>query len=291
MMKDLENKVIVIAGAAGGIGSATAQHLARHGAQVILAVRTNQASDQLLAVVRAISPGSEAYVGDLRLKHTWLGLVEFVHQKFARLDGLVNCVGLLNPGDPLDLTSDEIESEIRTNIESLVFGAQAVLPLMRQQRGGAIVTIGSLGGIVPMPFSSLYCATKHAVRGFSLSMNEEYRGRGISFCLLSLGPVKTKMLDREAEAGQSLIAFVNKPLHPDRVALAVLSLLRRPRPELILPRATGVLCLLSGLSPGFFAFCYHTLRRVGEIRLHTYRQKLQNTQTIAQWENEREYIY
>ena len=290
-MRYLENKVIVVAGAAGGIGSETVRNLARHGARVVLAVRTSQASKQLVSETKAINPRNEAFEGDLSRQHTWFELVEFVQQRFDRLDGLINCVGVLNPKDLLSLTKEEIESEFRTNVGSLVFSVQAVLPRMRQQAEGAIVTMGSLGGIVPIPFLPLYCATKHAVRGFSFSMNEEYRGSGISFSLLSLGPVKTRMLDLEARSGRSLITFINKPLHPDRVARAVISLLQRPRPELIIPAATGALCLLSNLTPGLFAFCYHTLRKVGVIRLHSYRRELQKTQTIAQWENEREYIY
>jgi NADP-dependent 3-hydroxy acid dehydrogenase YdfG len=133
-MRSLENKVIVVAGAAGGIGSAKTRQLAHHGAKVVLASRTNQALALLLAEMRTISPESKAFEGNLYRKYTWLGLVDFVLQTYHRLDGLINCTGMLNPRDMVDLTSDEIDSEIRTNVESLIFGVQAVLPLMRQQR-------------------------------------------------------------------------------------------------------------------------------------------------------------
>jgi short-subunit dehydrogenase len=275
-MKSMEDKVIVIAGAAGGIGSATARHLARQGANVVLAARTNQTSARLLTEVKALNPGCEAYQGDLCRKQSWGGLVEFVQEKFHHLDGLINCQGILTPKDLLDLTSDEIDLEIKTNVESVVFGIQAVLPLMRSQGSGIVITVGSLGGVVPMPYSPLYCATKHAIRGFSLSMREEYRGSGIFFCLLSLGPVRTRMLDREAQGGQSHITFISSPLYPNRVARAVLSLLHRPRPELILPPATGALCLLSNLCPGLFALCYRTFRGIGRARLQAFQRQMQS---------------
>lgn len=79
-MKHLENKVIVVAGATGGIGSAAARHLARQGARVILAARSYQTMRQLLAEVRAFSPGSEAFEGDLCQK---LLLTSFIYLKLS----------------------------------------------------------------------------------------------------------------------------------------------------------------------------------------------------------------
>ncbi len=247
--------------------------------------------ESLLLEIKGIRPRNDIFEGDLCRIHDWLRLVDFVQRRYRHLDGLINCLGMFNPKDLVHLTSDEIDSEIKANFVSVVLGVQAALPVMREQRGGVIVSIGSLGGIVPMPGSPIYCATKHAVRGFSLSMNEEYRGSGVSLGLLSLGPVSTKMLDLEASSDRSIITFVNKPLHPDKVAQAVVSLLLRPRPELIVPPVTGALCLLSDLSPHLFTLCYRMLRGVGELRLHAYQQQIHNTPTHTHWENELEHAY
>jgi short-subunit dehydrogenase len=160
-----------------------------------------------------------------------------------------------------------------------------LLPIMRRQKQGAIVTIGSLGGIVPMPFASLYCATKHAVRGFSLSLSEELKGTGVDASLLSLGPVHTRMLDAEAGSDQSIIAFINKPREPVRVAESIVSLLQRPRREMIIPSATGALSIMCGLAPGLFNICYRILRQVGIIRLHSYRRKHSIPTQHLNWEN------
>ncbi len=289
-MKDLENKVIIVAGATGGIGSTVARHLALCGSRVVLASRSSRRLELLRDEIKTISPASETFKGDLSRKQTWLELVDFVQQNYRRLDGLVNCVGVLESAELADLAGNAIETEIRTNVESLIFGTQASLPLICQQQEGVIVTMGSLGGLVPMPFLPLYCATKYAVRGFSLSMSEEYRHRGVSFCLLTIGPVQTAMLDREARSGKPLISFINRPLHPDEVAEATLSLLRDPRPELILPPATGTLCLLLNFSPALFSLCLHALQGIGKLRLRRYQQLLMNAPSPLQWENEREYL-
>jgi short-subunit dehydrogenase len=284
-MTTLENKVIIIAGGAGGIGSATALLLARHGALVVIASRRIEPTDPLMQEIKVLSPRSSSFRGDLSRPEIWQELVGFVEHRYEAIHGLVNCVGTLNVKNLESLSGSEIESAIRANFSSVIFGAQALLPIMRRQKQGAIVTIGSLGGIVPMPFASLYCATKHAVRGFSLSLSEELKGTGVDASLLSLGPVHTRMLDAEAGSDQSIIAFINKPREPVRVAESIVSLLQRPRREMIIPSATGALSIMCGLAPGLFNICYRILRQVGIIRLHSYRRKHSIPTQHLNWEN------
>jgi short-subunit dehydrogenase len=284
-VKNLENRVIIVAGGTGGIGCATARLLVGQGAIVVVVSRRNTPTESLIGELKRLSPRSSAFQGDLGQSRTWLRLVDFVHRKYQRIDGLVNCAGLLNSKNLENLASEEIESMIGANLLSVVFGAQAILPVMRRQGEGHIITLGSLGGIVPMPFASLYCATKHAVRGFSLSLSEELRGTGIKVSLLSLGPVRTKMLDAEALNDQAVIAFINTPLHPESIAETVVSLLRRPQRELILPWATSMFSLLCNLSAGLFEILYRVLQRVGRARLRAYRTESLTSQPVSTWEN------
>jgi uncharacterized protein len=197
----------------------------------------------------------------------------------------VNCVGAINIRNVEDLSASEIESAIRANFLSVIYGAQAFLPIMRRQKQGVIITVGSLGGIIPMPFASLYCATKHAVRGFSLSLGEELRGTGVDVSLLSLGPVNTRMLEVEAVNDQCVIAFINKPLTPARVAESILSLLLRPRREMILPPLTGALSIICQLAPDLFSVFYRILRQVGIIRRQSYRREHSIPTQLLNWEN------
>ena len=272
-MTNLENKVIIIAGASGGIGSATALLLARHGAILVIASRRIDPRDPLMEEIGVFSPVSSSFRGDLSHPEAWKELVRYVERKYQSIHGLVNCVGTLNSKNLEQLSECEIESAMRENFLSVIYGAQAVLPTMRRQKRGAIITIGSLGGTVPMPFASLYCATKHAVRGFSLSLSEELKGTGITASLLSLGPVHTRMLETEALSKRSVIAFINSPLPPARVAESIVSLLRRPRREMILPRMTGALSIICSIVPSLFGICYRILRQVGIVRLESYRRK------------------
>ena len=284
-MNTLENKVIIIAGGAGGIGSATALLLARHGAIVIIASRQIDPKDPLMQEIRSFSPRSSSFRGDLSRPGTWQELIGYVEKKYQAIHGLINCIGTLNTRNLENLSGSEIESAINANLLSVIYGAQASLPTMRRQKQGTIITIGSIGGIVPMPFASLYCATKHAVRGFSLSLSEELKGTGIHASILSLGPVLTKMLETEARNEQCVIAFINKPLPPTRVAESIVSLLQRPRREMILPPATGALSILCHIAPAFFGLCYRILRQVGKIRLQSYRKNQPIPSPLLNWEN------
>jgi short-subunit dehydrogenase len=284
-MTTLENKVIIIAGGAGGIGSATALMLARRGAIVVIASRRIDATDPLMEEIRVLSPSSSSFRGDLSHPETWQELVGYVERRYQIIHGLVNCVGSLNVKNLDDLSGSEIEAAIRANFLSVIYGSQALLPTMRRQKHGAIITIGSLGGIVPMPFASLYCATKHAVRGFSLSLSEELKGTGVDASLLSLGPVHTKMLEAEASSDQCTIAFINKPLAPARVAESIVSLLQRPRREMILPPATGAFSIMCSVAPGLFSIFYRILRQVGIIRLQSYRREHSIPTPLMNWEN------
>ncbi len=199
-MTTLENKVIIIAGGAGGIGSATALLLARRGATVVIASRRIDPTDPLMNEIRVLSPRSSSFRGDLSHLTTWQQLVDYAERNYQIIYGLVNCVGTLNSKNLEDLSGNEIESAIKANFLSVIYGVRTILPILRRQNHGAIITIGSIGGIVPMPFAPIYCATKHAVRGFSLSLSEELNGTGVTVSLLSLGPVDTRMLEVEASS-------------------------------------------------------------------------------------------
>ena len=266
-MKDLKSKVIIVAGGTGGIGCATVRLLSSQGAIVVVASRKQPPATMFNNV------SVSAFQGDLGHSQNWDELVEYVQLKHKHVDALINCVGVLGPDSLETMSECDVETTMRANFLSVVYGAQAVLPVMRQQNHGVIVTVGSIGGIVPMPFASLYSATKYAVRGFSLSLSQELIGTGIHSSLISLGPVHTRMLEAEAAHDRRIIAFINSPLQPEFVAQSISSLLLNPKREMVLPRGTGALSILCNLVPGLFALCYRVLQQVGASRLRSYRNE------------------
>jgi short-subunit dehydrogenase len=269
-MKSVQDKVIIVAGATGGIGSATAERLAREGATVVIAGRSKNLLDSLRNEIRTWNPSCASFCGDFSLYKSWSELIGFTEQRFGKIDGLVHCIGVLSPKDLADMNEDEISSQLSSNFMSVVFAAKAVMPSMLRSKAGHIIVVGSIGGIVPMPHLSLYSATKHAVRGFCFSLHEELKSSGINVSVVSPGAVRTTMLDHEALCDTADISFIGKPLSPHDVAENVVRLLLHPRREVIVPRMIGTLSILSNFIPALFSLLYRHLRPLGHCRRLAY---------------------
>jgi 3-oxoacyl-[acyl-carrier protein] reductase len=252
----LKNKVVVITGGSGGIGSAIVNKLSNYGASIVSVYNKNhpdEQSDESVLLVKANITKSE----------DWDRLFAFTFNKYGKIDVLINCAGFLQPGDFLSLQEDQLRKMIDINFTSVLYGIQKTSMIMNKQGFGHIINIGSLGGIVPMPYSAVYSATKFALRGFTFSLYEELKGTGINISLITPGSVVTKMLDYEAQGINSAISFVSKPISPVKVADAVLRVIHKPRVELIIPRSQSIPSKLLVFSPKLFSRLYKLLHRIG----------------------------
>jgi short-subunit dehydrogenase len=264
--KNIRGKIVILSGASGGIGNTLMSALDESGAVVISSARHN---------LSGIGPQSGLSIEtDLRSPLNWKGLVETVMKRYGRIDVLVNCMGVLVPGSFDSLSDEQIRTVIETNVLGALFGAKAVIPVMRSQGSGHIVNLGSLGGLLPMPYGALYSSSKFALRGFSLALGEELKSSGIKVSLVSPGPVRTKMLDRESEDDRSTIAFVTAPLEPRDIAQAVLDVLARPRSEVLLPPLVGRLALLGERFTQLLPAAFPLLDLIGGARMRIYRRRL-----------------
>ena len=252
----LKNKVVIVTGGSGGIGSTIVNKLSYCGASVVSIYCRNRPtdhSDENVIWIRA----------DLTHLEEWEKLLSFSLQEFGKIDVLINSAGLLEPGNFLLLEEDPVKKMIDINFTSTLIGIQKTLTIMKKQGFGHIINIGSLGGIVPMPYSAVYSATKFALRGFSFSVAEELKGTGIKMSLITPGSVITKMLDNEAQADNSALSFVSKPISPVKVTDAVLKVIRKPKLELIIPRSQSIGSKLLIFSPNIFSSLYKILHRIG----------------------------
>ena len=252
----LKNKVVIVTGGSGGIGSAIVNKLSNYDVKVISVYCRNLPTDQTDENVFWIQ-------ADLTRADDWDKLLSYSLDEFGKIDVLINCAGLLEPGDFSSVEENQLKKMIDINFTSVLIGIKKTLTIMKKQGFGHIINIGSLGGIVPMPYSSVYSATKFALRGFSFSVAEELKGTGVNLSLLTPGSVITKMLDYEAQADNSAISFVSKPISPEKVADAVLKVIHNPRVELIIPRSQSLGSKLLVFSPKIFSIAYKLLHRLG----------------------------
>jgi NAD(P)-dependent dehydrogenase (short-subunit alcohol dehydrogenase family) len=178
-----KSSVAVVTGASSGIGEATAQRLAAAGYKVYGTSRRGaQASGQAFEML-PLDVTSDASVE---------ALVEEVVHRAGRIDLLVNNAGFgVAPGGAEESSIEQARAIFETNFFGLIRMSRAVLPHMRQQGSGRIINMSSVLGFLPMPYGALYAATKHAVEGYSESLDHELRTRGIRVCVIEPAYTKT----------------------------------------------------------------------------------------------------
>jgi NAD(P)-dependent dehydrogenase (short-subunit alcohol dehydrogenase family) len=179
----LNQSIALVTGASSGIGKATAERLATAGYKVYGTSRrgahTGQRSFEMLPLDVTSDESVEAAVNELmRLE--------------GRIDLLVNNAGFgLAPAGAEESSIEQARSIFETNFFGIVRMTRAVVPYMRKQGGGRIINIGSVLGFLPMPYGALYAATKHAIEGYSESLDHELRTRGIRVCVIEPAYTKT----------------------------------------------------------------------------------------------------
>jgi len=182
-MAKLKAKVALVTGASSGIGEATARRLAAAGYKVYGTSRRGAQAGEKSFEMLALDVTSDQSVA---------AVVNDVMRLEDRIDLLVNSAGFgVAPGGAEESSLEQARSIFETNFFGLVRMTRAVLPHMRAQGNGRIINIGSVLGFLPMPYGALYSATKHAVEGYSESLDHELRKRGIRVCVIEPAYTKT----------------------------------------------------------------------------------------------------
>jgi NADP-dependent 3-hydroxy acid dehydrogenase YdfG len=202
-MTGIEDKVVAITGASGGIGEATALLLAERGAKVVLGARR---SDRIKALAARIADagGQAAYVRtDVTRRDDVSGLVDLAGERHGRLDVFINNAGIGPISRFDDLRVDDWEEMIDVNIKGALYGIAAALPIFRRQGSGQFINILSTAGLQIRPLMSVYAGTKNAVRTISEGLRQE-AGKDLRVTTISPGFINTdfaeSMTDPEAKA-------------------------------------------------------------------------------------------
>jgi len=179
----MENKIAIVTGASSGIGEATAERLVKAGYTVYGTSRrggqAGQRSFEMLSLDVTRDDSVKAAVAE-------------VIRRSGRIDLLVNNAGFgVAPAGAEESSIEQAQSIFNTNFFGIVRMSRAVVPHMRRQGGGRIINIGSVLGFLPMPYGALYAATKHAIEGYSESLDHELRTRGIRVTVIEPAYTKT----------------------------------------------------------------------------------------------------
>ena len=237
-MKSQRNKIALVTGASSGIGQATAELLAKTGYAVYgTSRRGGDASGRSFEMLPL----------DVTSDESVDAAVQQLMQREGRIDLLVNNAGFgVAPAGAEESSIKQAQSIFDTNFFGLVRMTRAVLPHMRKQGAGRIINMGSVLGLLPMPYGALYAATKHAIEGYSESLDHELRTRGIRVSVIEPAYTKTPFdanflepvakLDayREARAavGQRVKEVMSTADQPGIVAEVVLKAASAAHPRL-----------------------------------------------------------
>jgi NAD(P)-dependent dehydrogenase (short-subunit alcohol dehydrogenase family) len=160
-------KVVVITGAAGGLGRATALRLAGEGACIAITDRDEGGLEETSNLVRDKAP-VVAVAGDVTDAATLDRVVAHAVEAFGAINGLCNVAGVLGTGGPLEsYTPRDFDRVMHVNCLAQMLAIQRVAPEMRRAGGGSIVNVASVGALVALPFMAVYCASKAAVLGLT----------------------------------------------------------------------------------------------------------------------------
>ena len=283
MSASLKGRVIVVTGAANGIGNALALALAAEGAALVLvdidadglsALRRTFAGDGLKASVVRADVRDSAALGDL---------ARHAVATFGRVDAVVNCAGVIVPGAIDTCPAEDITRQLDTNLGGTIKVTRAFVPLFKRQGSGHLVLIASLAGMVPIPGESIYAASKFAVRGFAHSIAHELRGTGVAVTVVCPDSVRTRMLEIEAADPGSSLSFSSPAMEPEEVAHAIIGALMRPRLEVTVPGLRGRLIRWLGAMPTLFGWLYPLLDATSRRRKARYRQSLDDRRMLSQY--------
>src|SRR5699024_1267165 len=179
-MRKLEGKTAIVTGARSGIGAAIAKELAAEGANVILAARTQEKLNDVKTIIDKQGKGKVLAVqADVSRKDEVTNMVEKAVEQFGEVDMLVNNAGQMLTGTVQSGKVEEWEKMIDVNIKGVLYGIDAVLPSMVERSTGHIVNIASVSGHEVTKTSTVYSATKHAVRVISTGLEKELARTGV----------------------------------------------------------------------------------------------------------------
>jgi len=240
-MAATQKKVVLVTGASSGIGRACAELLAARGHRVYGASRRPATGPPRISTVESIAMD---VTNDASVRDAVAGMIA----REGRIDIVVNNAGFGIAGAVEDTSVEEAREQFEVNFFGVLRVCRAVLPALRKQRTSYIVNIGSIGGLIAIPYQGLYSASKFALEGLTESLRMEMRQFGVNVVLIEPGDHRTGFTDKRRRTADSesnpayrarfqraverMAADERSAPEPEAVARLLLRIVKKARPRL-----------------------------------------------------------
>ena len=211
---DLAGQVAIVTGASQGLGRAIALALAANNASVACIARTESKLQSTVDAIREIGGTAEAFTADVGERQSVETAVDAIHEKFDRLDILINNAGITRDTLLPRMSDEEWESVIQTNLSGAFYMTRAASRIMMRARYGRIINISSVSGLIGNAGQTNYSASKAGLIGMTRSLSRELAGRKVTVNAVAPGFIESEMT---AILGDSIVEKVKERIPSKRL--------------------------------------------------------------------------
>lgn len=218
---DLNHKSAIVTGASKGIGRAISIALAKEGADIILAARTEEKLREVKKDISSFGGNSLIIPTDMSNEKDILNLFDKTKKEFGKLDILINNAGIFIKGNLVDFRTEDYNKIMNVNLRGVFLSCRQALKIMIPQKSGFIINISSNAVFKGYPEQSVYTASKHGIVGLTKSIANEVQKDGISVALIHPGGVDTELINyARPDIDKSLL------IPPEDIAKTVIYMLK-----------------------------------------------------------------
>ena len=264
----LYNKTVVVSGASGGLGFAISKLLIEKYGCKIIGIARNE--NKILAAKESLGENSDKFsyrLFDVSERNNWINFKNELINNGIKIDVLINNAGFMLPFKKFEkYTDDEIDEIIKTDFASVVIATKTLMPLIKQSETPAIVNVSSAAGLCAFVGESLYCASKFAVRGFTETLQQDYK-KQIYVGGIYPGFIKTDILSRQVKDAKNdkVIGKFMMPL--DKSAKKIVKGIAKRRKRIIFGYQARFLSLFGRLFPKFTPSLIRKVFKISKVEL------------------------
>ena len=253
-MRQLGGKLVVITGAGGGIGAALAGAFAGRGSKLALLDRDLDAAMRVAEGLRLATGMVSVHRVDVSDRASLEHARDEILAEHGAIDVLINNAGITVFSSFEQLSDEEIDRTLAINLRGVIDGCRVFLPALRARPQAHIVNVSSIAGLAGMPWQTIYCATKFAVRGFSAALRSELVGEGIGVTCIVPGATRSNIVGAAGSRDPNITAKLSQMLQthaypPTWLARKAVRAVRRNAPELVVGPDGVLLHFALRLSP------------------------------------------